>query len=272
MDNLLFTFPGIRVLLPNKPTPSQQPGLLILLREDVPTSIGTDQFLRLQFFCGSELPGIDVRLGAHQEASKLDPSTFSIATPLGPMKVIFPPVHAFVPQDDPRIDIPPSERATTKWQNVVDTFEVEIERWLTYRKDQNDRAAGSHPGYPGEKGNGSLARSMTTPVVGTSNGYAAYNPSTFSDKNSGGGRLVLIDEENGSEVGEVGGYQVRTIDVTPGSKGGFSHRGLVGTRTDITIDPVEIELPQNGEGLVTVSHYPPSKTVCAMVSSSGDLF
>lgn len=135
------------------------------------------------------------------------------------MKVIFPPVHAFVPQDDPRIDIPPSERATTKWQNVVDTFEVEIERWLTYRKDQNDRAAGPRSGYPDEKSSASLARSMTTPVGGAGSGYAAYNPSTFSEKNGGGGRLVLIDEENGSEVGEVGGYQVRTIDVTPGSKG-----------------------------------------------------
>lgn len=261
MDNLLFTFPGIRVLLPtkSKSTPSQEPGLLILLREDVLTSNGTDQFLRLQFFYGSEYPEIDVRLGAHQEASKLDPSTFSIASPIGPMKVIFPPVHTFVPQDDPRIDIPPSERASTTWQNVVDTFEVEIERWLTYRKDQNDKAAGSRSGYPGEKSGGSLARSMTTPVGGSGGGnsFAPYNPSTFSEKNGSGGRLVLIDEENGSEVGEVGGYQVRTIDVTPGSKGGgFSHRGLVGTRTDIAIDPVEIELPQNGEGHVTVSHRP----------------
>lgn len=39
--------------------------------------------------------------------------------------------------------------------------------------------------------------------------------------------------------------------------GDFHIVGLVGTRTDITIDPVEIELPQNGEGLVTVSYCPP---------------
>lgn len=226
MDRLLFTFPGIRVLLPNKSTLSHEPGLLILLREDVSTSNGTDQFLRLQFFCNSEYPEIDVQLDAHRVAVKLDPSTFSIDSSQGTLKVIFPPVHTFVPQDDSRIDIPPSERATTTWQNVVDTFEVEIDRWLTYKKAQNDRASGSGFGYPEEKPGGPLARSMTTPAGGSGNNFAPYDPSNFSD-NKGGGRLVLIDEENGSEVGEVGGYQVRTIGVTPGSKGRrnlfFSH-------------------------------------------------
>lgn len=223
MDHLLFTFPGIRVLLPNQATPSNEPGLLILLREDVLTNNGTDQFLRLQFFRHSKYPDVDVRLGAHQEASKLDPSTFSIDSSQGVLKVIFPPVHTLLPQDDPRIDIPPSERATTTWQNVVDTFEVEIERWLTYRKDQNDGVTGFRSGYPDEKANGSSTRAMTAPVGASGNNFAPYNPGTFSSNDGNGGRLVLIDEENGSEVGEVGGYQVRTIGVTPGSKGENIH-------------------------------------------------
>lgn len=222
MDHLLFTFPGIHVLLPHQTPLSNESGLLILLREDVPTNNGTDQFLRLQFFRQEKYPDIDVRLGAHQKASKLDLSTFSIDSSQGVLKVIFPPVHTFLPQNDPRIDIPPSERATTTWQNVVDTFEVEIERWLTYSKDQNVGATGSHSGYPDDKPSGPLARSMTTPAGASTNNFAPYNPSTFSG-NDGGGRLVLIDEENGSEVGEVGGYQVRTVGVVPGSKGGEPH-------------------------------------------------
>lgn len=224
MDHVLFTFPGIRVLLPNKTTSSHEPGLLILLREDVPTGRGTDEFLRLQFFCGSEYPEIDVQLDAHQEATKLDPSTFSIESPNGALKVIFPPVGTLVPQDDPRIDIPPSEKATTTWQDVVNTFEVEIDRWLTYKKERNEKvsgfgsSAGYSSGYPHEKPGGALVRSMTTPAGSSSNNFAPYDPSSFSDKKEEG-RLVLIDEENGSEVGEVGGYQVHTIGVTPGSKG-----------------------------------------------------
>lgn len=223
MDHLLFTFPGIHVLLPHQTPLSNEPGLLILLREDVPTNNGTDQFLRLQFFRQAKYPDIDVRLGAHQKASKLDPSTFSIDSSQGVLKVIFPPVHTFLPQNDPRIDIPPSERATTTWQNVVDTFEVEIERWLTYRKDQNDGATGSRSGYPDGKASGPLARSMTAPNGASSNNFAPYNPSTFSGNEGSGGRLVLIDEENGNEVGEVGGYQVRTVGVIPGSKGEEPH-------------------------------------------------
>lgn len=221
MDHVLFNFPGIRVLLPNKSTSSHEPGLLILLREDVSTRGGTDEFLRLQFFNGSEYPEIDVRLDAHQEATKLDPSTFSIESPQGTLKVVFPPVQTLVPQDDSRIDIPPSERASTTWQTVVDTFEVEIDRWLTYKKEQNDKATGFGSGYPPEKHmHGALVRSMTTPVGSSSNNFAPYDPSNFSD-NKGEGRLVLIDEENGSEVGEVGGYQMHTVGVTPGSKGRF---------------------------------------------------
>ncbi|KAJ5288164.1 hypothetical protein N7478_003850 [Penicillium angulare] len=77
---------------------------------------------------------------------------------------------------------------------------------------------------------------------GKSKGYAAYNPADYAPGegyvSSGGpsdmhGRIVLVDEEDGSVMGELGdAYDVvEDPDVKPGSK-----------------RPVNIELPSEGEG------------------------
>ncbi|KAL4917831.1 senescence-associated protein-domain-containing protein [Aspergillus aurantiobrunneus] len=83
---------------------------------------------------------------------------------------------------------------------------------------------------------------------------AAYNPASFApgegyvsspdlskpqDKMDPHGRIVLVDEENGSVVGEMEGYDVvERPDVKPGSK-----------------RPVQVQLPTEGEGnLVSVSN------------------
>ncbi|KAJ5167260.1 uncharacterized protein N7482_006041 [Penicillium canariense] len=79
---------------------------------------------------------------------------------------------------------------------------------------------------------------------GKSDGYAAYNPADYapgegyvgsgdSKGDNKHGRIVLVDEEDGSVVGELGeGYNVvEDADVKPGSK-----------------RPVGIELPTEGEG------------------------
>ncbi|KAE8389878.1 senescence-associated protein-domain-containing protein [Aspergillus alliaceus] len=74
-------------------------------------------------------------------------------------------------------------------------------------------------------------------------GHAPYNPAAFapgegyissasSDRKDAHGRIVLVDEEDGSVVGEMEGYDVvEEPGVKPGSK-----------------RPVEIELPAEGEG------------------------
>ncbi|KAL4997850.1 senescence-associated protein-domain-containing protein [Aspergillus recurvatus] len=84
--------------------------------------------------------------------------------------------------------------------------------------------------------------------------HASYNPASFApgegyvsstdaagshEKTNSHGRIVLIDEENGSVVGEMEGYDVvEKPDVKPGSK-----------------RPVQIQLPTEGEGnLVSVSN------------------
>ncbi|KAJ5711824.1 hypothetical protein N7488_005980 [Penicillium malachiteum] len=75
-----------------------------------------------------------------------------------------------------------------------------------------------------------------------STGYGAYNPADYApgegyvtsgDPRDAHGKIVLVDEEDGSVVGELGeGYQVvEDPDVKPGSK-----------------LPVNIELPGEGEG------------------------
>lgn len=85
---------------------------------------------------------------------------------------------------------------------------------------------------------------------------AAYHPSDHQDNKEG--RLVLVNEENGNEVGEVNSYHVHAIGVTPGSKGMSCHEYMIfaishGYDIDIKADPVEIQLPEDQQGTVTVS-------------------
>ncbi|KGO75032.1 Senescence/spartin-associated [Penicillium italicum] len=93
--------------------------------------------------------------------------------------------------------------------------------------------------------------------------YAAYNPADYAPgegyvgtpdtkKADAHGRIVLVDEENGSVVGELGdGYNVvEDADVKPGSK---SKHGIMNTFnrrvTNVSrTGPVGIELPAEGGG------------------------
>ncbi|EEP82251.1 conserved hypothetical protein [Uncinocarpus reesii 1704] len=86
------------------------------------------------------------------------------------------------------------------------------------------------------------------------NYHEPYNPATFGSgegyvgsgkekQKPGHGQIVLVDEENGSVVGELSqGFNLtESPDVKPGSK-----------------DPVQIELPGHGEGnQINVSNAPP---------------
>ena len=90
--------------------------------------------------------------------------------------------------------------------------------------------------------------------------HAPYNPAEYAPgegyissantKQDAHGRIVLIDEEDGSVVGELGdGYDVvEQSDVKPGSKSKilapFSKRSPANSLQD----PVEVELPAEGEG------------------------
>lgn len=95
--------------------------------------------------------------------------------------------------------------------------------------------------------------------------HAAYNPADFAPgegyaspsssqptRKDAHGRIVLIDEENGSVVGEMEGYDVvEGPGVKPGSKsahGRFFSRAITNANPSLCIGPVEIQLPGEGEG------------------------
>lgn len=92
-------------------------------------------------------------------------------------------------------------------------------------------------------------------------GGKSYNPANFAPGEgyvgsglggSGKGHIVLVDEEDGSVVGELGeGFHVvEGKDVHAGSKSMiFSYKVDAPERGTLTLPgPVEIELPQEGEG------------------------
>ncbi|RDW69474.1 hypothetical protein BP6252_08494 [Coleophoma cylindrospora] len=113
-------------------------------------------------------------------------------------------------------------------QEDVDTFETILAQCTAFL----ERAPPPRSARP--KGKGTLSRE------GSSSAVPAYNPSQFkpgeayvpgSSSAHEGGQIVLIDEENGSVVGELGeGFHVvEDSKMKPGNK-----------------DPVEITLPQDG--------------------------
>jgi spartin len=84
-----------------------------------------------------------------------------------------------------------------------------------------------------------------------------YNPSEYkpgeayaagSTSSHAGGQIVLVDEENGSVVGELGeGFHVvEDSKMQAGSKGKHSSSELSGISLILGADPVEITLPQDG--------------------------
>ena len=91
----------------------------------------------------------------------------------------------------------------------------------------------------------------------------SYNQQLASEKKStsttttttGDGKIVLVDEDNGSVLGELStGYDVvKKPGVTPGEKSELDHIPLYYTKEERTdrlyiLDPVEIHLPTEGQG------------------------
>lgn len=98
----------------------------------------------------------------------------------------------------------------------------------------------------------------------------AYNPGNYkpgeayaqgSHSSVHGGQIVLIDEEDGSVIGELGeGYQVvEDGAVKPGSKGAYQPistcRG--GVLTVLYKDPVQITLPTDGSHQISIANAKP---------------
>jgi len=126
------------------------------------------------------------------------------------MLVIFPPADQIVPREYLEFSAEGVDLQVT-WAQVADSFATTINQWIAFSDGGAPIPAYQPSSYASEKGAGYGSSSAIEPP-------APYNPSAYRDEKSQG-RLVLIDEENGHEVGEVGGYQVHAVGVQPGSKG-----------------------------------------------------
>lgn len=166
---------------------------------------------------------MDVLVEAWRELQKTSPSTFILNTSFGDVHIGFPELGEKLTGEALQT-VGGLEGVT--WESVVAEFESEIDRFVSYRKNNWSLIDG--PGgiiADGEKGG-----------MGKAAGNVGYNPSAYGDEKRGhgkefeggssssgaygnDGRIVLIDEENGNEVGEVGGMGVQTDGIKPGSKG-----------------------------------------------------
>ncbi|TGZ77047.1 hypothetical protein EX30DRAFT_344422 [Ascodesmis nigricans] len=234
-ENILFSFPGVTLsLVDNTP----ETGYLTLSSYPQPTDFDPsrfDIFLRLQH------SSVDVLVEAWRELQKTSPSTFTLSSNFGDVHIGFPELGDALTGEALQA-VGGLEGLT--WESVVAEFESEIDRFVSYRKNQwslidgpggvvADGEKGAmgkavNVGYnPGAFGDEKKAHGLgieTSSAAGSSSGWARND-----------GRLVLVDEENGNEVGEVGGMNVQSEGIKPGSK-----------------DPVDVYMPTNGNGPVVV--------------------
>ncbi|KAI5781500.1 senescence-associated protein-domain-containing protein [Geopyxis carbonaria] len=242
-ETVLFSFPAVGLALTGSGDDTPAPGFLVLTSSSQPTEFDPsryDVYLRLQHTPEGPATSqtshpIDVLIEAWRELRKISPTTFILATSFGELTLEFPDLHTLIPQSDARVDVPAEVKSLMTWEGIVREFENEIDRFVSYRKNSYSLVEGAgKQGYdfPPEKGGvaGEKAKeagyAAAAPAYAGEASTAQYNPATYSDEKKTG-RVVLIDEENGNEVGEMGGLTVQTQGIMPGSK-----------------DPVEITLPQ----------------------------
>lgn len=176
-------------------------------------------------------PELDLALPATTQIFHQPPDSYLI-----PRWDLAPDAGAFIRIQFPSIGSGPNSVT----QEDVDTFETILAQCTAFMD--------SAPPPPDEK----------------SGGYAAYNPADYAPgegyissgdnkASNAHGKIVLVDEEDGSVVGELGeGYNVvEDPDVKPGSKSEWISQTLIRVRRLMlfhTTGPVGIELPAEGEG------------------------
>ncbi|RWA10403.1 hypothetical protein EKO27_g4686 [Xylaria grammica] len=162
----------------------------------------------------------------------------------------------------PRWDLGPDSGAFTRLefpavgsrpglQEDVDTFETILAQCTAFLerapppKTAKMRQEKSPPSAPATAVKSSASTSKSKSKSSAEEQLPAYNPASYkpgegyvkgSHSSAHGGQIVLIDEEDGSVIGELSeGFEVVETGVKPGSK-----------------DPVEITLPTEGNQLAVV--------------------
>lgn len=200
-------------------TPSGPQTLSLLM---VPTTASTSQNQNIPLSPAQETPPeedfylhlhlppeLDLALPATTQIYHQPPSSYIV-----PRWDLGPDAGAFIRIQFPGIGSGPNKVT----QEDIDTFETILAQCTAFH--ERAQVAKDHAAYnpaafaPGE-------------------GYVSSpGPSGPSDRKDAHGRIVLVDEEDGSVVGEMEGYDVvEESDVKPGSK-----------------RPVQIQLPTEGEG------------------------
>lgn len=169
-----------------------------------------------------------------------------------------PPTSYLIPRWDlgpdsgafTRIEFPaPGSRPGV--QEDVDTFETILAQCTAFlERAPPPIAKDKKPSATAPKAKASSAKSKAAPAPEEE--IPAYNPRDYKpgeayaegshSSSVHGGQIVLVDEEDGSVIGELGeDYQVvEDSSLRPGSK-----------------DPVQIVLPQNGSNQITISRAKP---------------
>ncbi|PFH55873.1 hypothetical protein XA68_17473 [Ophiocordyceps unilateralis] len=228
---LLYAIQGIRAYrvvkgVEESLTPNGPQTLSLLM---VPTSPHDDFYLHLHM-----PPDLDLPMPATTQIYHQPPTSYLI-----PRWDQAPDSGAFVRLEFPAVGSRPSV------QEDVDTFETILAQctaFLERARPPSTRAAGTGKGKNlGDSdadgdgdGEGEPLPPYNPADYDPGQGYVAGSQSSDAGK---GGRIVLIDEEDGSVVGELGeGYQVIADGaIKPGSK-----------------DPVEITLPTEGSQQISV--------------------
>jgi spartin len=161
-------------------------------------------------------PELDLPLPATTQIYSQPPSSYLI-----PRWDLGPDSGAFT-----RIEFPPLNQGMVT-QDDIDTFETILAQCTAFLERTPAPGASRKSGYPAEKG-------------GKGEALPAYNPQDYrpgeayaagSSSGRNAGQIVLVDEENGSVVGELsGGFNVVADEkLQAGSKG----------MVDTTIDPMQ---------------------------------
>ncbi|KAL2820734.1 senescence-associated protein-domain-containing protein [Aspergillus granulosus] len=188
------------LMVPTTTSPSQNQNSPLAPIQDTPPE--DDFYLHLHL-----PPELDLALPATTQIYHQPPNSYLI-----PRWDLGPDAGAFIRIQFPSIGSGPNKVT----QEDIDTFETILAQCTAFL----ERAQVSKDHVPYNPAN-----------FAAGEGYVSSSAKPHS-KTDQHGRIVLVDEENGSVVGEMEGYDVvETPDVKPGSK-----------------RPVEIQLPAEGEG------------------------
>jgi hypothetical protein len=225
-EQVLFSFPSIALAQPHS---AASVGYLVLSK-----TASCPELLRVQHTPDdtTSAHSTDCIVYREQKLQKVSPREYTLETEFGELTITFPELHHLIPQEDARIEIDNEVKKGITWEMIVRDFEKDINGWVTFEKNSYSLISSPFAGETSKGGNGKGKGDYMNAIQGPSyNGGSSsgwhdnvpYDPRDFNGSSTGypdekknGGRLVLVDEDNGREIGET---PMTAIDIIPGSHG-----------------------------------------------------